>query len=68
MRAGKPLEETMEIDPNIALLAVLTSGAGYLMVVAGVHKSLLEWRRAGRMCPSCGRVLQSRVCSFCTDS
>jgi hypothetical protein len=65
MRAGKRLEEPMEIDPNIALLAVLTLGAGYLMVVAGVHKSMLEWRRSGRLCPSCGRMIQARVCSFC---
>jgi NADH pyrophosphatase NudC (nudix superfamily) len=68
MRAGKRLEESMEIDPNIAVLAVLTSGVGYLMVVAGVHKSLLEWRRSERLCPSCGRAIQSRVCSFCTGS
>jgi hypothetical protein len=56
----------MTIDPNIAVLAVLT--AGYLMVVSGVHKSLLEWRRSGRICPSCGRVIQARVCSFCAGS
>jgi hypothetical protein len=66
MRAGKRLEESMEIDPNIAVLAVLTSGVGYLMVVAGVNKSLLQWRRSWRPCPSCGRAIQSRVCSFCT--
>jgi hypothetical protein len=58
----------MELDPNIPLLAVITTGVGYLMVVAGLHKSLLEWRRSGRMCPSCGRALQTRVCSFCTRS
>jgi recombinational DNA repair protein RecR len=68
MRAGKRLEESMEIDPNIALLAVLTLGAGYLMVVAGLHKSMLEWRRSGRLCPSCGRLLQTRVCSFCAGN
>jgi len=55
----------MEFDPNIAVLAVLTTGVGYLMVVAGVHKSMLEWRRSGRLCPSCGRVKQARECSFC---
>jgi NADH pyrophosphatase NudC (nudix superfamily) len=56
----------MEFDPNTAVLAILTTGVGYLMVVAGLHKSLLEWRRSSRMCPSCGRVLQERVCSFCS--
>ena len=58
----------MHLDPNIAILAVLTSGAGYLMVASGVHKSLLEWRRSTRLCPSCGRVITSRVCSFCTGA
>jgi len=57
----------MEIDPNTALLAVITSGIGYLMVASGVHKSLLEWRRTARMCPSCGRAIQTRVCSFCAS-
>ena len=58
----------MEVHGNIAILAVLTSGVGYLMVLAGVHKSMLEWRRAGRLCPSCGRAITARVCSFCADS
>jgi hypothetical protein len=58
----------MELDPNIALIAVVTTGVGYLMVVAGLHKSMLEWRRPGRTCPSCGRAIQARVCSNCTSS
>jgi hypothetical protein len=56
----------MELDPNIALFVVLTCGVGYLMVVAGVHKHMLEWRRPARICPGCGRALQERVCSFCS--
>ncbi len=56
----------MELDPNIAILAVLTSGVGYLMVLAGVHKSALEWRRRERVCPSCGRVIRARVCRCST--
>jgi ribosomal protein L37AE/L43A len=56
----------MHLDPHIAVLAVLTSGVGYLMVVAGVHKSLLERRRSERRCPSCGRAITSRVCTVCT--
>ena len=58
----------MATHPNIVLLAVLTSGVGYLMVVAGLHKSLLEWRKSGRLCPSCGRTIESRVCRFCSGS
>jgi NADH pyrophosphatase NudC (nudix superfamily) len=53
----------MALDPNIAPLAVLTSGIGYLMVAAGIHKSMLEWRRTARTCPSCGRAISGRVCS-----
>jgi hypothetical protein len=56
----------MEFEPNTAILAILTLGVGYLMVAAGLHKSLLEWRRSGRLCPSCGRTIDDRVCSFCT--
>jgi hypothetical protein len=58
----------MAFHPNMVILTVLTSGVGYLMVVAGIHKSLLEWRRSGRLCPSCGRVLETRVCRFCSGS
>jgi hypothetical protein len=56
----------MEFDPNTALLAILTTGVGYLMVVAGLHKSMLEWRRSTRSCPSCGRAISQRVCMHCT--
>ncbi|MFL5944051.1 MAG: hypothetical protein ACJ74D_02620 [Gaiellaceae bacterium] len=56
----------MELDPNTALLAIVTTGVGYLMVAAGLHKSMLEWRRSTRSCPSCGRMIQDRVCSFCS--
>jgi hypothetical protein len=58
----------MELNLHITLFAILTSGVGYLMVVAGLHKSMLEWRRTGRRCPSCGRAIQTRVCSNCTGS
>jgi hypothetical protein len=55
----------MHLDLNVALLAVLTLGVGYLMAVAGIHKSALEWRRRQRVCPSCGRVIDARVCRSC---
>ena len=58
----------MELNLHILILALLTSGAGYLMVASGIHKSMLEWRRTGRRCPSCGRALQTRVCTHCTGS
>jgi hypothetical protein len=55
----------MELDPNIAILAALTCGVGYLMTIAGLHKSALELRRRPRKCPSCGRHIQARVCRAC---
>lgn len=68
MRAGNPTETSlMHLDPNVAVLAVVTSGIGYLMVMTGIGKSMLEWRRAARMCPGCGRAIQGRVCSFCSN-
>jgi hypothetical protein len=55
----------MEFDLNIAVLAAVTCGVGYVMVVAGVNKSALEWKRRRRRCPSCGRTITARVCSGC---
>jgi len=55
----------MILDPNIAVLALVTTGVGYLMVVAGLHKNMLERRRSTRQCPSCGRAIEARVCSAC---
>ena len=57
----------MRLDPNIALLAVVTCGIGYLMVLAGVRKSALEWKRRQRICPSCGRTIEARVCRACSS-
>jgi NADH pyrophosphatase NudC (nudix superfamily) len=57
----------MRLDPNIALLAVVTCGVGYLMVLAGLRKSALEWKRRQRICPSCGRTIEARVCSACSS-
>jgi hypothetical protein len=57
----------MELDLNIVVLAVLTSIVGYLMALAGVQKSALEWRRRKRTCPSCGRDITGNTCG-CTAS
>ena len=56
----------MHLDPNIAVLIAVTCGVGYLMTVAGVSKRALELKRRHRICPSCGRQIQARVCSACT--
>jgi hypothetical protein len=57
----------MHFDPNIALLASVTCGIGYLMTVAGLGKNVLELRRRNRVCPSCGRTIRARVCRACTS-
>jgi hypothetical protein len=56
----------MTLDPHIAVLAILTSGVGYVMAIAGIQKSTLEWRRRQRTCPSCGRTIDARVCKTCS--
>jgi ribosomal protein L37AE/L43A len=55
----------MHLDPQIAIAAVTTLGAGWLMIAAGLQKSALEQRRRRRVCPSCGREIHARVCSSC---
>jgi hypothetical protein len=42
------------LDPQLTVLFALTSGVGYLMVLSGVGKNMLVWKRR-RQCPSCGR-------------
>jgi hypothetical protein len=57
----------MHVHTNIALVATVTCGIGYLMTVAGLGKGALERRRRQRVCPSCGRQIQARVCGTCTS-
>ena len=42
-----------QLDPQMAMLFAVTSGVGYLMVMSGVGKSLLDWKKR-RSCPSAG--------------
>jgi hypothetical protein len=53
--------------PHIIILTAVSCGIGYLMIVAGLQKSALERRRPQRLCPSCGRIIETRVCSVCTS-
>jgi len=57
----------MHLDPQIAIAVVTTLGAGWLMMAAGVEKSVLERRRRRRICPSCGREIPARVCAACAS-
>lgn len=53
---GAPMArpKVMALDPQLMALFVATSGVGYLMIMSGVQKSLLDWKRR-RACPACGR-------------
>jgi hypothetical protein len=55
----------MHLDPHVAIAAASTLGAAWLMISAGLQKSALERRRQRRVCPSCGREIQARVCASC---
>lgn len=57
-----------QLDPQLAAAFALTTGIGFLMLLSGVHKSLLEWRNRRRHCPSCGRILEGPVCRACTGA
>ena len=56
----------MELDPQLAAAFAATTGIGFLMVLAGVQKHMLEWRRTQRTCPSCGRRIAGRTCGCTT--
>ncbi|HET8752450.1 MAG TPA: hypothetical protein VFM43_08005 [Gaiellaceae bacterium] len=55
----------MHLDPHVAIAAVTTLAAAWLMIVAGLQKSALERRQRRRVCPSCGREIRARVCPSC---
>jgi hypothetical protein len=55
------------LNAHLAALAIVTVGIGWGMMVAGVNKNALEWRRRRRICPSCGRLIEARQCRACMD-
>ena len=50
------------LDPELALLAAVTTAIGWTMVFAGARKRMLELRQQKRICPSCGHAIAGRVC------
>jgi hypothetical protein len=52
---------------HIAMLAVVTLAAAWLMMMAGLQKGALESRRRRRICPSCGHEIHARVCANCAS-
>ena len=57
----------MHVEPHIIILTAVSCAIGYLMIVAGLQKSALELKRRKRLCPSCGRIIEARVCSACNS-
>jgi NADH pyrophosphatase NudC (nudix superfamily) len=47
---------------HLVLACLLVSAIAYLMVYAGTGKRALEWKRRGRICPSCGRAAHDCNC------
>ena len=45
------------------ILIVSTTAIGFLMVISGCSKNVLEMRRRRRICPSCGREIHGRTCN-----
>jgi formate dehydrogenase maturation protein FdhE len=49
----------------MATLAAATLAIGWLMTLAGLQKNALEFKRRRRVCPSCGRRIETRTCTSC---
>ena len=56
----------MSISPDVALLYILSTGVGVVMVLGGLRTRALV-RRSSRRCPSCSRLLRSQAACRCTD-
>jgi hypothetical protein len=54
------------LGTQIALVAFVTTGIGALMIRLGLDRGALVRRRVTRRCPSCGRLIERRVCRTCT--
>ncbi len=50
------------LDPQVTMLAAVTTAVGWLMIQSGLSKSALELKRRRRICPSCGRQLDACGC------
>ena len=50
------------LTPELTATFISTTGVAFLMAWVGVQKSMLEWRRRRRYCPSCGRAIDGRTC------
>jgi hypothetical protein len=55
----------MSAEPHTVAFFLSITGAAVLMAFSGVFKSVLEWRRPKRICPSCGRHIGFRGACAC---
>jgi hypothetical protein len=53
----------MTVDPQLALSAAMLMAVGWTMLFAGTKKHMLELKQRRRVCPSCGRTIDGRVCN-----
>jgi len=60
-----PARPRPDVAPHLATLAVITLAIGWLMAMAGLQKSALEFKKRHRVCPSCGRRIEARTCTSC---
>ena len=44
----------------------ITTGVGAVMLLLALTRGLVHGRSAVRRCPSCGHLIQGRVCRVCT--
>jgi hypothetical protein len=51
------------LDPELAVLAAVTTSIGWTMLFAGARKRMLDLRQQKRTCPSCGHEIHGRVCN-----
>ena len=49
----------MAFDAAPGTLVVATLAVGWLMTMAGLQKSALELKKRRRVCPSCGRRIET---------
>ena len=50
------------MDAKLLTFVVIALAAGHWMLMAGVTKRVLSWRRPNRRCLSCGRLRRDCSC------
>jgi hypothetical protein len=58
----------MTLTPEFVHAAVVTTGAGFAMMIMGLAHGLLKARAESRRCESCGRWIEARYCPYCSRS